>query len=328
MDTPVVFLIFNRPELTQQVFRVIKQVRPSRLLVVADGPRFPEEARQCRAARAIVDGVNWDCEVSTNFSDCNLGCKARVSSGLDWAFSLVEEAIVLEDDCLPHPDFFPFCREMLHAYRDDERIMMISGCNFLNGRKGISESYFFSRYFAVWGWASWRRAWRKYDIGMRQWELLKARRQLDAFYGQDYMRAHVTAMFDAARRNEIDTWDIQWFYTCLFNNGLSVVPAANLVSNIGVVGTHSTSRGRNQSLPTASLDIAALRHPDPRLLFPDHRYDDLFFALNFKPKTRGVAGAIARRILPAGARRLLKNLTRELMSGAAAYHTRKRSPDG
>lgn len=156
LKTPVAFLIFNRPDTTRRVFAEIAKARPPKLLVVADGPRadHPDDVEKCAAVRAIIDGIDWDCKVLTNYSDINLGCKRRVSSGLDWVFDTVEEAIILEDDCLPHPAFFRFCEEMLNKYRDDKRIAMISGDNFQFGRKRTEYSYYFSRYPHIWGWAS------------------------------------------------------------------------------------------------------------------------------------------------------------------------------
>ena len=152
-STPVAFIIFNRPDTTKRVFAEIAKARPPKLLVIADGPRadHPADVEKCAAVRAIIDGVDWDCEVLKNYSDVNLGCKRRVSSGLDWVFDTVEEAIILEDDCLPHPTFFRFCEEMLEKYRDDKRIAMISGDNLQFGRKRTGYSYYFSRYPHIWG---------------------------------------------------------------------------------------------------------------------------------------------------------------------------------
>src|SRR5512139_3287315 len=171
LKTPVAFIIFNRPDTAERVFAEIAKARPPKLLVVADGPRANRsgEAEKCAATRAIIDRVDWDCEVLTNFSDTNLGCKNRVSSGIDWVFEQVPEAIILEDDCLPHPTFFRFCEELLERYRDDERIGMISGDNFQLGQKRTDASYYFSRYNHIWGWASWRRAWRHYDREASAW---------------------------------------------------------------------------------------------------------------------------------------------------------------
>ncbi|OUC08639.1 hemolytic protein HlpA-like protein, partial [Litorilinea aerophila] len=165
MQTPVIFLIFNRPDTTAQVFAEIAKARPRRLLVVADGPRphRPDDVEKCSATRAVIERVDWPCEVSCDFAEENLGGRRRISSGLTWAFSQVEAAIVLEDDCLPHPTFFPFCEELLNRYCHDERIMAITGDNFQFGRSRTKYSYYFSRYFHSWGWATWRRAWQHYD---------------------------------------------------------------------------------------------------------------------------------------------------------------------
>ena len=235
LKTPVAFIIFNRPETTKKVFAEIAKARPPRLLVIADGPRadHPDDAEKCAAVRAIIDGVDWDCEVLTNYSDVNLGCKRRVSSGLDWVFDTVDDAIVLEDDCLPHPTFFRFCEEMLEKYRDDERIAMISGNNFQFGRKRTGYSYYFSRYTHIWGWASWRRAWENYDVDMKMWPEIR-----DGGWLEDLLRAKRSVWywkykFENAYKGKIDTWDYQWTFSCWIQNALTVIPNVNLVSNIG-----------------------------------------------------------------------------------------------
>lgn len=283
LDTPVVLIIFNRPDTTARVFAEIAKARPRKLFVVGDGARDgrPEEHVRVMAARQILEQVSWDCEVLTDLSEKNLGCKTRISSGLDWVFGQVEKAIILEDDCLPHPSMFRFCEEMLQFYRDDERVMMIGGTNYLQDKLDLGASYFFSRYFAIWGWATWRRAWKKYDIGMQQWEQLRSKRQINAFYCRDSMRRHVAAMFDQAALGKVDTWDIQWFYSCLFNNGLSVVPSVNLISNIGSEGTHTSTDTRNNFLPLFEIDTANLIHP--ALVHPNYEYDDRIFASRVAP---------------------------------------------
>src|SRR4028118_433764 len=171
MKTPVVLIIFNRPAQTEKVFEVIRQAKPPKLLVIADGSRAerPGEAEKCAAARAVIDRVDWDCEVFKNYSDVNLGCDPRISSGLNWVFETVEEAIILEDDCVPHPTFFRYCEELLERYRHDARVMNISGQNVLFGRHRTEYSYYFSRYTLCWGWASWRRAWQYFDVDVKLW---------------------------------------------------------------------------------------------------------------------------------------------------------------
>jgi hypothetical protein len=267
LETPVALFVFNRPEPTREVFAAVRQARPRRLLVVADGPRPDRgdaERESCAAVRGIVEAVDWDCRVDHLYAEQNLGCGARVSSGLDWVFDTVPEAIVLEDDCLPAPDFFPFAQAMLERYRDDQRIGMIAGTNYLPQRASeAAADYLFSRYYAIWGWAAWARSWRDYHFTMPSWPAL--RDQVAALYDDPGLAAYVSEMFDLVHAGAVDTWDVQWFYTCLTTNRLSVVPRANLVSNIGYEGTRPT--GPYQGMATGSLDAGALR--EPAFVLPD-----------------------------------------------------------
>ncbi len=294
--TPVAFMIFNRPDTPAQVFAAIRMARPPKLLVVADGPRAdrPGEAESCAAARAVIDGVDWPCEVLINFAAENMGCKRRISSGLNWVFSQVEGAIILEDDCLPHPDFFLFCVKLLDRYRDDERVMMIAGTNFLQQTPNLVTSYCFSRYFPIWGWATWRRSWQKYDLELEQWPLLRLQRQVEVLYTQPFVRRQVCAMFDAAYHDRIDTWDIQWLFSCLFHNGLCAVPRVNLISNIGFLGAHTAHDHTFHDLPFASLEVEDLRHPE--LMYPDRRFDEAMFARTMKPTLQRRVKALYRAL--------------------------------
>ena len=233
---PVAFFIFKRPMLTQRVFEQIRAARPRRLLVVADGPRpsRPEEPELCEAARKIATAVDWPCELMTNFAETNLGCRHRVSSGLDWVYGLCSEAIILEDDCLPCPSFFSYCSTILERYREDARVMHISGANFQDGNGRGGGSYYFSRYSLSWGWASWRRAWRYYDVAVPLWPLASKEQWLASILDEPLEIEYWSAIFDELYRGKIDTWDYQWLFTCWVQSGLSVHPNVNLVSNIGV----------------------------------------------------------------------------------------------
>ena len=264
LTTPVAFIIFNRPDTTERVFAEIARARPPKLLVVGDGPRANREgeAEKVAAARAIIERVDWPCEVLTNYSEANLGCKVRVSSGLDWVFEQVEEAIILEDDCLPHPTFFRFCEEMLDRYRDDERIAMISGDNFLAESIGIRESYYFSRYLHIWGWASWRRAWKNYDVKIANWPIIKSTGFLDSGFVRSGERYFWGAAFDAVHKGAIDTWDYQWIFSAWAQNQLSIMPNVNLISNIGfgADATHTFGDSIYSNMKTSSL-IFPINHP-------------------------------------------------------------------
>src|SRR6185295_8988536 len=176
LEVPVALFLFRRPALTQRVFASIRAARPRRLFLVADGPRttHPSDVEECAAARAVVAHVDWPCAVETQFAVENLGLKRRVETGLDWLFARVDEAVIVEDDCLPQATFFRFCAEMLERYRDDARVMSISAADFTLAPSTSRSSYRFSRYPLVWGWATWRRAWLLHDAAMSEWNALRA----------------------------------------------------------------------------------------------------------------------------------------------------------
>jgi len=265
LKAPVAFFIFNRPYTTEKAFEAIRQAKPTKLLVVADGPRAdrPGEVEKCAAARAIIDRVDWDCEVLKNYSDVNQGCKLRVSSGLDWIFDTVEEAIILEDDCLPHPAFFRFCEELLEKYRGDKRIAMISGVNFQFGRKRTSYSYYFSRYTHIWGWASWRRAWEYYDVTMKLWPTIKEGGWLQDILGNFQTSKYWGNIFQSVYDGKINTWDYQWTFACWVQCGLSILPNVNLVSNIGfgINSTHTKGQSKFANMPVEPITFPLLHPP-------------------------------------------------------------------
>lgn len=263
--TPVAFIIFNRPETTARVFDEIAKARPPKLLVVADGPRSdrPGEAERCEAARSIIKQVDWDCEVLTNFSGVNLGCKRRVSSGIDWVFEQVEDAIILEDDCLPDPGFFRFCQELLERYRHDQRIGMIGGVNFQFGRRRNDDSYYFSKYVHIWGWASWRDRWAgSYDVRMAKWPRVRDEGWLADMLGDSREAAYWQGIFDRVHRGEIDTWDYQWVFANWVEARLSILPSVNMITNIGFDGnaTHTTGASDLANLARNPVDFP-LVHP-------------------------------------------------------------------
>jgi hypothetical protein len=263
LETPVALLIFNRPDVTERVFNAIAAARPKTLLVVADGPRADRagEAEKCRATRAIIERVDWPCDVRRNFSETNLGCKRRVSSGLDWVFQQEDRAIILEDDILPDPTFFGYCRELLERFASEPRIMHISGDNFQPNGWTNPYSYYFSKLPHIWGWATWRRAWQLYDVTMRDWPEKRQSGWIST-HCPDPLEARLwTVHFDQTHAGKIDTWDHQWTFTCWKNGGLCVAPAVNLASNIGFgpEATHTTQASALGNLPTRP--IGKLVHP-------------------------------------------------------------------
>lgn len=283
LRTPVVLLIFNRPDTTARVFEAIAAVRPRRLLVVADGPRVdrPDEVEACAATRAATERVDWPCDVRREYAEVNLGCARRVSSGLTWAFDLVEEAIVLEDDCLPDPTFFRFCEELLDRYKDDERVMAISGDNFQGGHQRTADSYYFSIFNHYWGWATWRRAWRLFDLRMSLWPEIRDGGWLRGILGNPNAVRYWTDIFDRAHRDEFDSWGYPWTFSCWVQGGLAVLPEVNLVSNIGfdARATHTKAAGPNLMVRAEAMEFP-LRHP--RFLLRNNVADEFTLANHFE----------------------------------------------
>ena len=265
LTTPVLFLIFNRPDTTQKVFDAIKKAKTKQLFVAADGPRENKEGEKekCEQARKIIEQVDWDCKVKTLFRDKNLGCKVAVSSAIDWFFKNVKEGIILEDDCLPSQSFFWFCRELLEHYRDDTRIMIISGDNFQFDRKRGDGSYYFSKYPHRWGWATWRRVWKHYDVNMKNFEEFKKEAQINNVFNIKQQQKYWTKIFQIVYEGKIDTWDYQWAYSCFINNGLCIMPNVNLVSNIGfgLDSTHTKDKSSTFSEMEAR-EITDIIHPN------------------------------------------------------------------
>ena len=265
MNTPVALFVFNRPETTARVIEAVRAADPPLLLVVADGPRpdVPSDATACREVRALIDRIDWPCPVRTNYADANLGCRARVASGIDWVFDEVPEAILLEDDTLPDPTFFRFAEELLGRYREDNRVMCISGDNFQRGRRRGSASYYFSRYTHIWGWATWRRAWDRYDRDLTRWPTLRAEGWLASVLRDPAEIEYWTNVFDRVARGDIDTWDYQWLFTCWVEGGLTVLPNRNLVTNIGFFpgATHTSGDSALARIPTEPMGFP-LVHPE------------------------------------------------------------------
>jgi len=261
MTAPVTLFVFNRPSTTQQVFDQIRAYQPSRLFVVADGPRSAADVPLCQKTRSIVEQVDWECVVQTNYSEVNLGCNGRVISGLTWVFDHCEESIVLEDDCVPDPSFFLYCAALLEMYRHDQRVMAINGSNYQFGRRRSSYSYYFTRYAHIWGWASWRRAWQCFTDGASDWPALRDTSWLRDILGDADAAAYFRIAFDSMMAGD-RTWDFKWNFSCWVQNGLAVAPSTNLVSNIGfgTDATNTTALTRRAGLPTVALQFP-LQHP-------------------------------------------------------------------
>lgn len=265
LETPILFLVFNRPDTTKQTFQLIRKARPFRLYVAADGPRSENEGEVAKIeeVRRIATAVDWDCEVMTLFCDNNLGCKMAVSGAITWFFEHEEEGIILEDDCVVDPSFFPYCESLLAKYRHDTRIMAISGDNFQKTQCRDGFSYYFSRYPHCWGWATWKRAWRLFDRDLVTWPGVKEKDLLyDIGAGNEHFVAYWRDIFDQCHAGRIDSWAYPWTYSCWIQRGLTVLPAVNLVSNIGFSSeaTHTNENSPHARLPRHRLQLP-LSHP-------------------------------------------------------------------
>src|SRR5579863_7273541 len=259
-DTPVALIVFNRPETTRRVFAAIAKARPSHLLLIADGPRPDRqgEVERCAEVKQIVSRVDWPCRVETNFATDNMGCRERVVSGLNWVFSLVEEAIILEDDCLPDQSFFPYCAELLERYRQNTEVGIIAGFNY-EGSFRHADSYYFSSMVPIWGWATWARSWRQYDERMAGWPEAKRDGLLEKQFPDKKVVAYWNKMFDKMHDGTgPDTWDYQLVFTSWSRRWLNALPTTNLIQNIGFGSDATHTTGFD---PIAGIRADAMHFP-------------------------------------------------------------------
>lgn len=283
LQTPVLFLVFNRLDTTKQVFEAIRQAQPPRLYVAADGARESREgeADKVQAVRDyIVNNIDWDCEVKTLFRDKNLGCRIAVSGAIDWFFENEEQGIILEDDCLPNLTFFRFCEELLEHYKKDQRIMMISGTNSVGTWKNDIQSYHYSIYGSIWGWATWKRAWEYYDQKMSLWQDLDIQERLaDVITNRHQFKAR-KIICDKSYRGLIDSWGYVWTFSRLIQSGLAIVPSVNLIQNLGFqaeTATHTKSSDqRADNMRNKMLFPIKINH----FVAVDRRYDYLLHTVN------------------------------------------------
>lgn len=282
LKTAVLFLVFNRLDTTKQVFEEIKKAKPPRLYIASDGARAAKEGELSRVKAVreyITNNINWKCEVKTLFREQNLGCKYAVSSAITWFFENEEQGIILEDDCLPSQSFFRFCEELLNRYKNDMRVWQISGDNFQNGIIRGDGSYYFSKYNHIWGWATWTNRWKKYDVEMNHIAN-------DSFIRNIFSEKEAIEcwgnIFRKMKNKEIDTWDYQWTFTTWINNGLTVLPQKNMISNIGF-GADATHTVLHDSKLSNMLnhEVEQIQHPSfilPNREADNYTFDHLFSA--------------------------------------------------
>ncbi len=262
LKTAILFLIFKRLDVTKQVFAAIRQAKPSRLYIAADGARLGHnnESEKVKAVKEyVLSKIDWDCEVKTLFREKNLGCKVAISDAIGWFFEHEEMGIILEDDCLPSHSFFWFCQELLDKYQNDMRIWNIGGTNnqdkFIKG----DDDYYFTNYSQIWGWASWANRWQKYDVELSQISnasfinnIIESKKEVE----------HWVNIFWKQKAKILDSWSYQWLFTIWLNKGISITPYTNLVSNIGFgsEAVHCKKHGPYSNRPRHEL--SSLKHPN------------------------------------------------------------------
>ena len=264
-NTPLLLIAWRRPHTLRQVINAIRPVAPTRLYVACDGPNpeRPGEAEKVAATRAVIEHeIDWPCQIERLYSDVNQGCSVGPIRAISWFFEQVEEGIILEDDCVPHPDFLPYCTTLLERYRHDTRIWCISGNNFQKGQWRGDGSYYFSRYNHCWGWASWRRCWQYFDANLSQWPALRDGGLLDTIFENPMERKYWADIWQRThlRTESITWWDYQWTFTCLSNGGLTALPNRNLVNNVGFGedATHTTGAAEPS---VTDQGLGELKHP-------------------------------------------------------------------
>lgn len=261
---PVLLLAFNRPAHTARVWEAIRAVQPRHLLVSVDGPRanVASDAADCQAVRELVSQVDWPCELQLRLSAVNRGCRHGPAEAISWAFDQVDQAIILEDDCVPHPTFFRFCAELLDRHRTTAELMGIGGHRWEGPDLPQADSYTFSRYPNTWGWATWADRWKAFDLEMRAWSELRSSDWLPKLLNDELAVSYWQQRFDAMVAG-LDAWDYAWLFAIWRISGLWIRPHLNLVQNIGFgpAATHTHVLHHPAGRPATAMPFP-LRHPE------------------------------------------------------------------
>jgi len=284
VKSPVVLILFNRPELTNILIERISKVKITDLLIIIDGPRNEVDDAAINEIHKIIDLYkikNQDCNILINKSRTNLGCKERIISGLGWVFERINYAIILEDDCIPDLSFFEYCDLMLDKYSNDNRIGIISGTN-LSSDSLISSSYYYSKYSNIWGWATWARVWKKYDAQMNNWSLDEFRRDINHRFFSKNEGKYWSAIFNQTKRGDINTWDYQLWFSLWSEGQLSIIPGVNLIDNLGFehpLATHTSGKH-----PAPNIRAGRLEFPikGPAYFLPNRCADKKIHNLLYK----------------------------------------------
>lgn len=277
-ETPVLFIVFNRPEITAKTLSVIKEVKPKYLYIAADGPRKnrPDDAEKCKKVKEVIhEMVDWDCELKTLYREENRGCGHGPAEAITWFFDHVEQGIILEDDCLPAKSFFRFCEELLKKYKDDDKVWWISGSNFFGKWYTKKASYSLSNFGPLWGWATWRNYWENFDYSAEGWFTKTGKENVRKSLNNNLYYKYFSKVFD--RYFEItkdDVWDYQFLFSRFNHGGVTIIPSANQITNIGF-GENATHTRSNSAINPQVYEIKfPLQHPKKNV---DNLFDWLFF---------------------------------------------------
>lgn len=290
-SAPVVVFLFNRPDFTATLRTFIEKAKPGKLFLIADGPRHQADLPLCEASRSVFAEIDWHCEVYRNYADTNLGCYQRVVTGLSWVFSLVDRAIIFEDDMIPDPSLIPFVSQLLDDFRDDETVYTVGGFSTLAYTTSPAASYFFSRYPLTWGWGTWARAWRHFDGQLREWPRMREGKWLEKNLRDPSSIEFYNSIFDAAAAapvrgrfptpwspSLVDAWDFVWTYSIWARDGRCIVPSVNMVTNVGFRSDSTNVKTADNHL--ALLQAAPMSFPliPPRSEVIDRRKDARLFS--------------------------------------------------
>lgn len=294
-DIPVLLIIFNRPSKVKRLVDALASVRPNNIYILADGPRVdrPDEVNLCAEARRIATEVPWPCTIHTHFKETNVGLSENIGEGITWFFTQVEHGIIFEDDCIPDSSFFPFCADLLLRYKDDERIMHISGNNFQNGTPRGDGSYYFSHYSHSWGWATWRRAWQYYPEAVAN---LKKMNDCEEIIGElPFSKAAKKFWIKNLRNNPI--WDSVWMYTTWYKKALCILPNQTLVSNIGFGTDATNTKELSSQSDLKPIPLTTILHPSTKEVNEEadnYTFKTVFYVPLWRKIWRKFSGIIAK----------------------------------
>jgi hypothetical protein len=283
LKTPVLYLVFNRLDTVKKTFPEIQKAKPKQLFIASDGPRKEKNGEKKiveEVRRYILSNIDWKCEVKTLFRKENLGCKYAVSGAIDWFFKNVEQGIILEDDCLPNQSFFRFCEEMLDKYKNEKKVMMVSGNNFIEEKtKNLKESYYFSRNAHIWGWATWKRAWKKYKVDLTKEEIAKIKN-----FKINFIEKYQLKKVIKYHKEKNATWDHQWQFALSHFNRLCIIPKINLVKNIGFEGEYTNTKPNKFDKRYFSREALEMQFPmkETKVIIRNKQFDRIELVKDLK----------------------------------------------